>query len=405
MPCQGHFDGTRESVGECMTIKTLEGARAISEIVRNCDPDVVACYPISPSTHVAEQLNQYYVNGDLKSFIAVESEFSAMSALVGGAAAGGRTFTVTSAQGLLLMHEVLFNASGMRLPIVMCVANRAISAPLSIWNDEQDSMSQRDSGWIQLYGKNNQEGVDLMVQAYFIAEKTHLPVMVCIDGHYLTHAVEQIDILDKEQVLSFLPPIAPAIVLDPEKPVSMGVYASPVHYQDFRKDLWSDMQASLLVIEEAGRLFGKKFGRSYDLFESYQIADADRVILGLGSVMDNVKAVVDDLRREGEKVGCLHLRSFRPFPREQLSQALRNKTVGVVERDISPGSKAPLYTEVFEALKDSNAVVSSFYGGLGGRNITRAEIRGLFDKLKQNKPLDLWVAETMHKSGAQNYST
>lgn len=387
-----------------MVVKTVEGARAISEVVRNCEPDVVACYPISPSTHVAEKLNQYYANGELKSFIAVESEFSAMSCLVGGAAAGGRTFTVTSAQGLLLMHEVLFNASGMRLPIVMCVANRAVSAPLSIWNDEQDSISQRDSGWIQLYGKSNQEAVDLMIQAYWIAEKVHVPVMVCIDGHYLTHAVEQIDIPTIEEIRKFLPPIKPAMVLDPEAPVSLGVYASPVHYQDFRKDLSQDIEASLGVINEAGVAFEKQFKRKYGMFEDYHAADADRVILGLGSVMDNVKAVVDEMRAQGEKVGALHLRAFRPFPFDELKKVLAGKSVGVVERDISPGARAPVYTEVFEALSGSHAIVSSFFGGLGGRNITRVEIRELFDKLKEKKPLKMWIAENLNKSGAQSYN-
>lgn len=387
-----------------MVLKTTEGSKAVAETVKNCDPDVVACYPITPSTHIAEDLDKYYANGELKSFIAVEAEFSAISALVGGAAAGGRTFTTTSSQGLLLMHEVLFNAAGMRLPIVMVVANRAVSAPLSIWNDEQDSISQRDTGWIQLYCKNNQETVDTLIQAYEIAETLSLPVMVCMDGHYLTHAVEQVDIPTKEQVQSFLPKFKPVLKLDPENPVSMGVYANPTHYQSFREDLHKDLQNATGKIQEIGKKFGKAIGREYGLFEEYHTKDAEFVLLGLGSVMDNVKAAVDELRAEGEKVGAFHLRCYRPFPREELKKALEGKIVGVVERDLSLGAQAPLYTEVVEALKDTKTIVSSFYGGLGGRTIVRQEIKGLFEKLKSKKYQNQWIAQELNKSGAQSYN-
>ncbi len=384
-------------------IKTLEGSKAIAEVVRNCEPEVVACYPITPSTHIAEEMNKYYANGEIKTFIAVESEFSALSALVGGAAAGARTFTTTSSQGLLLMHEVLFNAAGMRLPIVMVVANRAVSAPLSIWNDEQDSISQRDTGWIQLYCKNNQEAVDTIPQAYEIAESTQLPVMVCIDGHYLTHAVEQIEIPEKKEIEEWLPKPKPPFILDPENPISLGVYANPTHYQNFREDLHADLQKAREKIVETGKRFGEKFGRAYGLFEEYHSKEAEFVLLGLGSVMDNVKAVVDELRKEGEKIGALHLRCFRPFPGEELKKALAGKIVGVVERDLSLGAKPPVYTEVFEAVRDTGAIVSSFHGGMGGRNITRTEIRELFKKLETKKPLDEWIAKSIQKSSAQSY--
>lgn len=386
-----------------METKTLEGSKAVAETVRNCEPEVVACYPITPSTHIAEEMDKFYANGEVKTFIAVESEFSALSALVGGAAAGARTFTTTSSQGLLLMHEVLFNAAGMRLPIVMVVANRAVSAPLSIWNDEQDSVSQRDTGWIQLYCKNNQEAVDTIPQAYEIAESTFLPVMVCIDGHYLTHAVEQIQIPNQTEIREWLPKMKMQFVLDPENPVSLGVYANPTHYQDFREDLHSDLLKAKEKIIETGKRFGKKFGRTYGLFEEYHSKEAEFVLLGLGSVMDNVKAVVDELRKEGKKAGALHLRCFRPFPGEELKKALAGKTTGVIERDLSLGAKPPLYTEVFEAIRETGAVVSSFHGGMGGRNITRNEIRRLFQKLETKKPVDEWITKTTQKSGAQSY--
>ncbi|MBU0636050.1 pyruvate ferredoxin oxidoreductase [Candidatus Micrarchaeota archaeon] len=376
-----------------MVVKTLNGAKAVAEAVKNCQPDVVACYPITPSTHIAEEMNHYYANGDTKTFIAVESEFSAISALIGGAATGARTFTATSSQGLLLMHEALFNAAGMRLPIVMVVANRAVSAPLSIWNDEQDSMSQRDTGWIQLYCKNNQEAVDSVIQAFEIAETTLLPVMVCIDGHYLTHAVGQVNIPPQSEVQDVLPPFKPKIFLDPENPLSLGVYTNPSHYQEFREDLHNDLLQSKEKIIEIGKKFGKRFLRTYGLFEEYKLKDAEFVLVGLGSVMDNVKATVNELRNENQKVGALHLRCFRPFPSEELKKILSGKTIGVIERDLSLGAQPPLYTEIVEALQGTNTIVSSFFGGLGGRNLDRTAIKVLFQKIKSKKPLKEWIAQ------------
>ncbi len=376
-----------------MAVKTTEGSKAISETVKNCQPDVVACYPITPSTHIAEKLEKYYSDGEIKNFVAVESEFSALSVLIGAAAAGGRTFSTTSAQGLLLMHEALFNAAGMRLPIVMVIANRAVSAPLSIWNDEQDSISQRDTGWIQLYCKNNQEAVDTVIQAYEIAESTCIPVLVCVDGHYLTHAVEQIDIPTEEQVKEFLPGFVPQIVLDPQNPLTFGSYAPPEYYQEFRQDLHEDMQKSKQKIIEIGKKFGEKFSRNYGLMEEYRTKDAKFVLVGLGSVMDNIKAVVDELRQNGEKVGCLHLRSYRPFPREELAKALAGKTIGVIDRAVSLGAMSPLYVDLFEALQGTNSTISSYSGGLGGRNITRPAIKDLFEKLKTGKTTKEWILQ------------
>lgn len=376
-----------------MAIVTKEGARAIGDVVANCSVDVCACYPITPTTHLTEELAKAYSDGKIPQYITVESEFAAISALVGASATGARTFTTTGGQGLLLMHEVLFSASGMRLPIVVVVGNRAVSSPLNIWNDEQDSISQRDSGWIQIYCRNNQEAVDAVPQAFYIAERMLLPVMVCMDGHFLTHAVEQIDIPEKDKVDSFLPKFNPQIKLDSENPVSLGVYANPAHYQVFREDVYNDMLDSKKVIAEAGEKFGKIFGRKYGLVSEYKCSDADRVIVGLGSVMDNVINAVNKLREKGEKVGALHLRVFRPFPGEELKKILAGKKVGVLERDISPGASAPVYSEVSEALTGSNSVVSSFFGGLGGRGIKTDELIGLFEKLKEGKPLKEWVAQ------------
>ncbi len=376
-----------------MVIVTKEGARAIGDVAVNCGIEVCACYPITPTTHLTEELSKAYSDGKIPQYIAVESEFAAISALVGASATGARTFTTTGGQGLLLMHEVLFSASGMRLPIVMLVGNRAVSSPLNIWNDEQDTISQRDSGWIQIYCKNNQEAVDAIPQAFYIAEKVMLPVMVCMDGHFLTHAVEQVDIPEKEKIDRMLKKFDPEIKLDSENPVSLGVYANPTHYQIFREDVYKDMNDSKKVILEAGEKFGKIVGRPYGLISEYKCHDADRIIVGLGSVMDNVINAVNLLRGKGEKVGALHLRVFRPFPAEELKKVLAGKKVGVLERDISPGSVAPVYSELVEAMNESKTIVSSFYGGLGGRGIKTDEIIGLFEKLKSDKPLKEWIAQ------------
>lgn len=376
-----------------MAIVTKEGARAVGDIVANCSVDVCACYPITPTTHLTEELSRLFADGKIPQYITVESEFAAISALVGASATGARTFSTTGGQGLLLMHEVLFSASGMRLPIVMVVGNRAVSSPLNIWNDEQDTISQRDSGWIQIYCRNNQEAVDAVPQAFYIAEKMLLPVMVCMDGHFLTHAVEQIDIAEKEKIDKFLPKFDPQVKLDSENPVSLGVYANPAHYQTFREDVYNDMLEAKKVILEAGKKFGEIVGRPYGLVYEYKCSDADRVIVGLGSVMDNVFNAVDKLRAKGEKAGALHLRVFRPFPAEELKKSLAGKKVGVLERDISTGASAPVYTEIVEALNGSSTVVSSFFGGLGGRGIKTDEIMELFEKLKSGKPLKEWIAQ------------
>lgn len=377
-----------------MTVKTVEGNKAVAEAALNCSPDVAACYPITPSTGIAEQLAKYYADGLLKSYITVESEFSAISALVGASAAGARTFTATSSQGLLLMHEVLFNASGMRLPIVMAVANRAVSAPLSIWNDSQDTIAQRDAGWIQLYARDNQDAVDSIPQAFKVAEATNIPAMVCVDGYYLTHSIEQIDIPSKDEVAKFLPKFKPKFALDPTKPLSLGVYATPSYYQGFREDFERDMLASKKAIASAGKEFASKFSRPYGLVESFECDDAKFVLVGMGSMMTNAKLVVEELRRKGEKVGLLRVRSFRPFPEEEVGKALEGKIAGVLEKDISPGGAPALYAEVLAATRDSNAIVSSFTGGLGGKEIGRREVRAVLESLKKRgakKPVREWM--------------
>jgi len=369
---------------------------AIAEAASYCKVDVVASYPITPSTPITHELNKIYVNGGFPRFITVEAEFSAISSLLGASAAGARTFSATCGQGLMLMHEALFSTSGMRLPVVMAVANRAISSPLNIWADEQDSMCQRDSGWIQLYCKNGQEAVDTVIQAFKIAEKAMIPAMVCLDGFYLTHSVGQVDVPDKDKVAAFLPPYNNPYVLDPQNPMTVGAYTVPADYQDFREDLSIDLDASTKIIEEVGNEFCSTFGREYGLVEYHNCRDADRVIITLGCVYNTIEKVVDNLRAKGEKVGVAHLRSFRPFPADNLRANLGGKHVLVVERDISPGGVPPVYAEVSEALCSRGSTVSVAAGLLGGREAKQSDFEQLFEKMKQGK-VKAWLCSKENK--------
>jgi len=374
-------------------MNTVEGSKAVAEAVVNCAPDVVACFPITPSTHIAEELNKAYMDGKLKAYVTVESEFSAISVLAGASAAGARTFSTTSSQGLALMHEVLFAAAGMRLPIVMVVANRSLSAPLSIWCDNQDSISERDSGWVQLYCETNQEVIDTVPLAYKIAEKLLLPVMVCMDGFYLTHAVEQLEVPDKTIIKKFLPSFSPKLKLDTKNPITLGVYAKPEHYQDFRNDLDDDVHASKEIIMKMNKEWDKIIGRSCSngLIEQYKLNDAERILVAMSSVCGNIKEAVDILREKGEKVGLLRIKSFRPFPYEEVNKSLAGKKhVGVIEKDMSAGAHPPLYVDVVSSFDKETVPVSSFIGGLGGRDITVDHIIKLFEKLKQ-KPTKQWI--------------
>ncbi|MFH1285702.1 MAG: transketolase C-terminal domain-containing protein [Candidatus Micrarchaeota archaeon] len=376
-------------------MQTLEGSIAVAETVKNCVPDVVACYPITPSTHIAEALARHYADGKLKSYITVEAEFSAISALIGASATGARSFTTTSSQGLALMHEALFCAAGMRLPMVAVVANRALSAPLSIWNDHQDTISERDSGWIQLYCETNQEVVDTIPLAFKLSESTFLPVMVCMDGFYLTHAVEQLEVPSEEFIKQFLPPFKPAAVLDSEKPISIGTYAFPKDYNSFRRDINDDLFASKNTFKKLDAEWKKLTGRGYGLLEEYKTKDADSIFLAMGSITGNAKEAVDELRAKGEKVGVLKLKCYRPFPNEELAEALSHaKHVAVFEKDVSLGGAPPLFSEVEHALatlsEKEKPILSSFLGGIGGTDITSNDVKLIFKKISSGKRLMEW---------------
>src|SRR6188472_3115150 len=295
-------------------LKQIEGSHAMAEAIALCRPEVICAYPISPQTHIVEGLSQIVKAGELGSceFLNVESEFGAMSACIGASAAGARTYTATASQGLLFMAEALYNASGLGLPIVMTVANRAIGAPINIWNDHSDAMSQRDSGWIQLYAESNQEAADLHLQAFRLAERLSLPVMVCMDGFVLTHAVEEIDVPGQDQVDSFLPPFAPRQWLDPDEPVTIGAMVGPEAYTEVKYLMAHRQLRALDAVSEVADDFAEAFGRdSGGLVRRYRTDDAEVVVVALGSVLGSLADVVDELREEGVSVGALGVTCYR----------------------------------------------------------------------------------------------
>jgi len=360
--------------------KVIEGSAAIAEAIKACRAQVIAAYPITPQTHIVQELSEMVANGALKAeYVRVESEHSAASAVLGASAVGARAYTASSSQGIMLMAEVLFNISGLRLPVVMTCANRAISGPINIWNDQQDSYSVRDAGWIQLHAEDNQEAVDLHLQAYRIAEdpRVQLPVMVCMDGFVLTHSYEPVDIPEQELVDSFLLPFRPARTLDPADPKTFGMYAEE-GYTETRFAVQRAMQSSKAVIQEVAQVFERHFGRaSGGLLQGYRLEDAELVLMGTGSILGLLKSVADDLRVRGERVGALKLVSYRPFPTETLREKLAGvQKVAVFEKAISPGGVGILAGDLRSALHPvkNGPEVSSFIVGLGGKDITAGTI-------------------------------
>lgn len=379
-------------------LEQIEGSKAIAHAVGACQPEVVSAYPISPQTHIVEEVSRMVKAGELANceYVNVESEFSAMSACIGASAAGARTYTATASQGLLYMVEAVYNASGLGLPIVMTVANRAIGGPINIWNDHSDAMSQRDSGWLQLYAMNNQEAADLHVQAFRIAEELSLPVMVCMDGFILTHAVEQVDVPEKEQVKQFLPDFEPRVLLDPESPISMGAMVGPEAFTEVKYLAHHKQMQALELIPEVQKEFEKVFGRdSGGLLHKYRTDDAETIVVCLGSITGTMRDVVDSRRAAGEKIGVLSLVSFRPFPRMAVRDALAHaKTVVVLEKAFSVGIGGIVASNVRTALADVHIDQYELIAGLGGRDITQASLYDYLDKvaageMKHFKFLDL----------------
>ena len=361
--------------------KQVEGSIAVADAVARCRPEVVSAYPISPQTHIVEGLSDMVRRGELApcEYLMVESEFGAMSAAIGAAATGARTYTATASQGLLYMAEALYNASGLGLPIVMTVANRAIGAPINIWNDHSDSMSQRDSGWVQLFAESNQEAADLHLEAYRLAEQISLPVMVCMDGFILTHAFDEVELIDQADADAFLPPFEPRQVLDPDTPMTIGAMVGPEAFTEVKYLMHARQMQALDAIPPIAADFEARFARpSGGLVRGYRIEDAETIVVALGSVLGTIEDVVDELREQGVKIGAVSIKCFRPWPREEVRKVLRGANrVVVIEKAFAVGAGGIVGQNVRLALSGLTPVVFDIVAGLGGRPITRRSLRTL----------------------------
>lgn len=366
----------------------LSGNEALAEGVRLARPQVISAYPITPQTTVVERLAEMVEEGSLEAeYLHVESEHTALAAAIGAAATGARTFTATSSQGLLYMAECLTYASGGRFPIVMANANRALALPWNIYGDQRDSLSLLDHGWIQVYAQDNQEALDLALMAYAVAEdeRVALPVMVCVDGFALTHTYESVDVPEQDAADAFLPPYRTANRFSFEEPVSIGYSAGPEHNRFYAHCHHQDMLAAEAVVPEVEARFAACMGRRYPgMAEEYRTADAEVVMVTLGSAAGLVRTVVDALRERGVAAGMLRIRYMRPFPAAHIASALAGaRAVGVLEKDISFGATGTVYANVMQALASAGVAVPTldFVGGLGGDDLSRAQVEGAFDDL------------------------
>ena len=376
----------------------IEVTEAIGEAVKLANADVVAAYPITPQSHIAEYLAELVANGELDAtYVPVESEHSAMSACLGSSAVGARTFTATSGQGLELMHEVVYVASSMRLPIVMAVCNRALSAPISIWGDHSDAMAVRDTGWIQIFVENGQEAVDNTICAFRIAEdqRVVLPVMIHLDGFHLSHMIEPILFPEQSKVDKFIPPYKYPLPLNPDKPVSMGCMGAPFIFSETKKAQEVNLEASKEVILECWKVFGDTFGRYYSPVESYHSEGAKVLLLTMGSYSETAMTAIDEMRSEGKDVGLIRIRLWRPFPFKEFRQIVRDAEVlVVVDRALSFGGPGgPVCSEVKAALysETKKPKVVGFVGGLGGRHIN---VDGFKDMINRGTEISQKGSET-----------
>ena len=379
----------------------LSGNEAVATALKQVNPDVIAAYPITPSTEVVHYFSQYVADGEVDTeFVAVESEHSAMSACIGATASGARSATVTSACGLALMWELLYVASGSRLPVTLAVINRALSGPININNDHSDSMGARDSGWIQLYSENNQEAYDNYLMSIRISEHKDvmLPAMVCQDGFITSHAIENIELLEKDKVQKFVGEFKPVYNMISGEPTSVGPYDTPMFYFEHQYQRALAMKNSKKVILDVFKEYGELTGRKYGLFEEYKTADADRVIVVLNSSAGTAKFTADRLREKGEKVGVIKLRVFRPFPMEELAAALSHvKAVAVMDKaDSFSGIGGPVFTDVRHAcyeLEKRPHIINYIYG-LGGRDVREEDFqlvyKGLADVIKNGKTGEIY---------------
>ncbi len=367
----------------------IEGSQAVAEAVVLCRPEVIAAYPISPQTHIVERLSRMVKQGDVGTcqYLNVESEFAALSCLIGASAAGARTYTATTSQGLLFMAEAVYNAAGLGLPIVMTIANRAIGAPINIWNDHSDSMALRDAGWIQLYAETNQEAADLHIQAFRLAEELSCPVMVCMDGYILTHAYEAVDVPIQSLVDAFLPPYSPVQVLDPNEPISIGAMVGPEAFTEVKYLAHQQHLRALDLIPEIAGVFEQQFQRSSGgLCSPYRMDDADIAVIALGSVIGTIKDAVDELRGEGVAAGCMKIGCYRPFPMIQLRAALQGiKRVIVVEKDLAVGMGGIVSADVQMALQGLRIPVHTVIAGLGGRSIPKTSLKRMIQDARAER--------------------
>ncbi len=369
-------------------LKQIEGSVSTAEAIALCRPEIICAYPITPQTHIVEALGRMVRTKELQGceFINVESEFGALSACIGSSAAGARTYTATSSQGLLFMAEAVYNASGLGLPIVMTLGTRAIGAPINIWNDHSDAMSMRDAGWMQLFAETNQEAVDLHIQAFRLAEEVSMPIMVCVDGFILTHAVERVDVPSQAEVDAFVPPYDPVQVVDPKEPISIGAMVGPDAFTEVRYLQNHKQGMARKLIPELAREFKKHFDRdSGGLLRTYRTEDAEMIVVAMGSVNGTIKDVVDEMRADGFSIGLVTLVSYRPFPKDELRKILAGrKHVVVVDRSFAIGMGGQLAADVDHSLRNAEGAphVLSCIAGLGGRPITRASLREIFRKAK-----------------------
>lgn len=369
----------------------IRGNMATAVGAKLCRPNVIPAYPITPSTLFPEKMSEFVADGELDAeFILVESEHSAMSACIGASATGARTCTATASQGLALMHEVLFIAAGMRLPIVMAVGNRALSAPINIWADHQDTISQRDTGWLQFYAENNQEALDLMIMAFKISENKEvlLPSMVGLDAFVLTHTMEAVDVPDQADIDAFLPKYEPThTALDPKNPMTLGSFVTPEFYTEFRYALDQAMQESTDVIDGVFSEYKEKFGREYQQLVPYNTEDADIILLTMGSISGTARVAINELReKHGKKVGVIKLAVLRPFPFKKLVELTQHaKVLAVVERDISIGFGGAVFPEVAAQYvnREKRPLITNYIVGLGGRDVTQKDFYEIVEKAEK----------------------
>jgi len=384
----------------------LEGSQAIALTIKNIKPAVVSAYPITPQTHIVEDLAKFKADGEADyKYIRAESEFAAASIVEGASATGVRVYTATCSQGLLLMAEVLFNIAGMRLPVVLTCANRGVSAPITIWNDHQDAMTVRDSGWIMFFAENTQEAVEQHIMAYKIAEQLKLPVMVNIDGYILTHSYEPVTIPDTKQIKKYLPDYKPdkGEYLDTKNPVTMGAFAAPAYYMEIREQLHNDLTNSLETINKEYNKFNQqinKINKGYGLrvtgyedglIEYYGPKNPKTILIAMGSVVGTIKDVIDEEKKVGlpavasAKVGVLKIKTYRPFPAEKILNIIKKtKYIAVIEKAISLGHIGPLASEIKAiAQNKTKAKIQNFIVGLGGRDVTKKMIKKIIKEVRK----------------------